>query len=288
MHNRPVNWMDNPNADRVKRVAQLAGRSAVRNRRQQFLVEGPQSATEAILAHLGRLNLSEQAAQMWPADNTIAEVYYTQHLSSTDRQLYNLVGQLNGRVFVAETSSAVLQAMSDAVVHQNIIVVANLPPVPLSPQREADLAGVLVRIQDPGNAGTIIRTADASGADYVVATSQTVDIYNPKTVRSTAGSLFHLPVYTQADLSTFVSTFLGQVFAADGAGDDTLDRIDTCILARPTAWLFGNEARGLAEHELALADRRVAVPLYGLAESLNVATAATICLYGSAMAQSIS
>src|SRR5699024_4665228 len=192
------------------------------------------------------------------------------------------------RVFVAETSSAVMQAMSDAVVHQNIVVVANLPSAPLSPQCEADLACVLVRIQDPGNAGTIIRTADASGADYVVATSQTVDFYNPKTVRSTAGSLFHLPVYTQTDLATFVSTFHGQTLAADGYGDYTLDRMETCVLANPTAWLFGNEARGLAEHELALADRRVAVPLYGLAESLNVATAATICLYASAMAQSIS
>jgi len=288
MHNRPVKVMDNPKADRVKRVVQLAGRSAVRNRRQQFLVEGPQSATEAIMAHLGRLNLSETAAQMWPADNTITEVYYTQQLSRTDRQLYNLVGQLNDRVFVAETSSAVMQAMSDAVVHQNIVVVANLPSAPLSPQCEADLACVLVRIQDPGNAGTIIRTADASGADYVVATSQTVDFYNPKTVRSTAGSLFHLPVYTQTDLATFVSTFHGQTLAADGYGDYTLDRMETCVLANPTAWLFGNEARGLAEHELALADRRVAVPLYGLAESLNVATAATICLYASAMAQSIS
>ena len=140
MHNRPVKVMDNPKADRVKRVVQLAGRSAVRNRRQQFLVEGPQSATEAIMAHLGRLNLSETAAQMWPADNTITEVYYTQQLSRTDRQLYNLVGQLNDRVFVAETSSAVMQAMSDAVVHQNIVVVANLPSAPLSPQCEADLS----------------------------------------------------------------------------------------------------------------------------------------------------
>src|SRR5699024_5121281 len=83
------------------------------------------------------------------------------------------------------------------------------------------------------------------------------------------------------------SMFSGQVFAADGYGDDTLDRVDTCVLARPTAWLFGNEARGLADQELALANHRVAVPLYGLAESLNVATAATICLYASAMAQSI-
>src|SRR5699024_11272796 len=95
MHHRPVTRMDNPNADRVKRVAQLAGRSAVRNRRQKFLVEGPQSATEALLAHLARLNLSEHSAQMWPADNTIPEVYYTQHFSTTDRQLYEFIGLAN-------------------------------------------------------------------------------------------------------------------------------------------------------------------------------------------------
>lgn len=285
MHERPVNWMDNPNAERVKRVAQLAGRSAVRNRRQQFLAEGPQSATEAIRAHLGLLTLSPAAASFWPEHHTVAEVYYTPRLASTHPEIQALIARLGRNVFVAETADEVLQAMSDAVVHQNIIAVINLPSGGEAPSPEAQLVAGLIRVQDPGNAGTIIRAADAAGADCVLATTQTVDVYNPKTVRSTAGSLFHLPVYTNVDLAQFIQDYQGQVLAADGYGDVMLDQADRSLLTEPTAWLFGNEARGLNSRELKLATARVAVPLYGLAESLNVATAATICLYSSAMAQ---
>lgn len=285
MHKRPVNMMDNPNAERVKRVAQLAGRSAVRNKRQQFLAEGPQSATEALRAHLGLLELSAATAGWWPVGQTVAEVYYTARLAQTSPVLYALIAQLESAVFVAETSHEVLQAMSDAVVHQNVIVVVNFPQINNQPASTAPLAAVMVRVQDPGNAGTIIRAADAAGADYVVTTPETVDIYNPKVVRSTAGSLFHIPVYTAIPLEQFVESFAGQVYAADGYGTRVLDAIDPAELRRPTAWLMGNESQGLSETELGLADQRVAVPLYGLAESLNVATAATICLYSSAMAQ---
>ena len=285
MTKRPVNLMENPHADRVKRVAQLAGRSAVRNRRRQFLAEGPQSATEAIRAHLGLLELSEPARLMWPAGQTVAEVYYTQRLITAQPELYALVEQLSNRVFVAETSDSVLQNMSDAVVHQDIIVVVNMPRSNVLPSQHADLVAGIVRVQDPGNVGTIIRAADASGADFALATPGTVDIYNPKTVRSTAGSIFHLPVYTRVNLEEFIASFHGQTWAADGYGEFVLDQTDTSVLNEPTTWLFGNEGQGLNQEELRLADQRVAVPLYGLAESLNVATAATICLYSSAMAQ---
>lgn len=286
MHSRPANLMDNPNADRVKRVAQLAGRSAVRNRRQQFLAEGPQSAGEAIQAHLGLLDLSSEAHKFWPKGRTVVEVYYTPELASRHPELMNFVQQLQPEVFVSETSGRVLQAMSDAVVHQNILAVVNLPSSDLAPPPTAQLIAGLVRLQDPGNAGTIIRTADAAGTDYVFTTQQTVDVFNPKVVRSTAGSLFHIPVYVDVDLQSFRSTYQHQILAADGYGDVRLDQTTTSVLSQPTAWLFGNEARGLDDDALALADARVAVPLYGLAESLNVATAATICLYSSAMAQS--
>ena len=285
MHYRPVNWMDNPNAERVKRVAQLAGRSAVRNRRKQFLAEGPQSAAEAIRAHLGLLEVSDSTAHFWPPGRTVAEVYYTEHLAISNPELSDLLGDLPPEVFVGKTSDSVLQAMSDAVVHQNIIAVVHLPAAHAVPSPHSQLVGALVRIQDPGNAGTIIRTADAAGADCIITTPQTVDIYNPKTVRSTAGSLFHLPVYTGVDLESYVQDFQGQIFAADGYGDVLLDQTKPTVLGRPTVWLFGNEARGLNDQELSCADHRVAVPLYGLAESLNVSTAATICLYSSAMAQ---
>jgi TrmH family RNA methyltransferase len=130
-----------------------------------------------------------------------------------------------------------------------------------------------------------------------------VDIYNPKAVRSTAGSLFHLPVVLGADVNELVALCKARgigVLAADGYGKLNLDRLQDENAARrlgastagsdyalenPTAWLFGNEAQGLSDDELALADHRVAVPVYGAAESLNLGTAATVCLYASARSQ---
>ena len=142
----------------------------------------------------------------------------------------------------------------------------------------------------------MIRAADAAGADAAVLTSESVDVHNPKVVRSTAGSLFHLPVVTGADLATTVADLRAAgllVLAADGAGtfdlDDLLDVAGSTEdgvpdLSRPTAWLFGNEAWGLRDEDRALADAVVRVPIRGRAESLNLATAATVCLYASARA----
>src|SRR5699024_5775268 len=157
-------------------------------------------------------------------------------------------------VFFAQTTDPVLQAMSDAVVHQNINAVLHQPTAQPAPRNDAQLVAGLVRIPGTCNARTIIQTADSAWADYVIAASRTDDIVKPKTVRSTAGSIFHLPVYTIVDLTTFVTDFPGQVFAADGYGDVVLDQTDVTVLSKPTAWLFGNEARGLNAEEVALAD----------------------------------
>ncbi len=142
-------------------------------------------------------------------------------------------------------------------------------------------------MRDPGNAGNVIRTADAAGADAVVLAGQSVDAYNPKTVRSTVGSLFHLPFAVEADPATAVRAAQARgltVLAADGAGEVDLFEAD---LAGPTAWLFGNEAWGLPAELAALADHRVAIPIHGRAESLNLSTAAAVCLYASARAQRV-
>jgi TrmH family RNA methyltransferase len=135
----------------------------------------------------------------------------------------------------------------------------------------------------------VLRTADAAGADAVIFADASVDIYNGKCVRASAGSLFHLPVVAGARLSDAVGELREaglRVLAADGAGTATLDDAKTrAALGAPTAWLFGNEAWGLPGDLLALADESVAVPIYGRAESLNLATAAAVCLYASASAQ---
>ena len=148
------------------------------------------------------------------------------------------------------------------------------------------LVAVLEEIRDPGNAGTILRAADATGADAVVFTGRTVDPYHPKVVRATTGSLFHLPHVVGVSLAEAAAVLRGaglQVLAADVAGEDLLAA--RAELARPTAWVFGNEAHGLDAERLALADRALRLPIYGAAESLNLATAASVCLYESAFAQ---
>lgn len=301
--------MTHPRAERVRSVARLAGRSA-RLRAGAFLVEGPQGCREALRAHLGRGPEGARAA--WPAGEVVREVYVSERLAQRDPELAALVeeaaafrpahpcasaGDDDGRapsarrLTVRRASDEVLTAMSDAVTGQGILIVAALPTsVTLDQVLAAEtvrLAAVLCRVQDPGNAGTILRAADAAGADAVLLTAGSVDPFNPKVVRSTAGSIFHLPVVTGLEAAEATAALRGaglQVWAADGYADHTLTSLSSERLAAPTAWLLGNEAQGLSAQERSLADQAVAVPLYGAAESLNVGTAATVCLYASAMA----
>lgn len=302
--------MTNPRAERVRSVARLAGRSA-RLKAGAFLVEGPQGCREALRAHLGRG--PEGARSAWPVGAVVREVYVSDRLAQRDPELAALVdeavslrpapssastgGNDDGRspaarrVIARRATDEVLTAMSDAVTGQGILIVAALPAsVALGQVLTAGavrLAAVLCRVQDPGNAGTILRAADAAGADAVLLTAGSVDPFNPKVVRSTAGSIFHLPVVAGLEATAAASALRAaglQVWAADGYGDHTLTSLAPERLAAPTAWLLGNEAQGLSAQERALADLPVAVPLYGAAESLNVGTAATVCLYASAMA----
>jgi RNA methyltransferase, TrmH family len=147
---------------------------------------------------------------------------------------------------------------------------------------------VCADVRDPGNAGSLLRCADAAGADAVVLAGRSVDPYNPKAVRASTGSLFHVPVTVAESVEETVAALKRAglaVLAADGAGDVSLDELDTPALRAPTAWVFGNEAWGLPDATSALADAVVRVPIYGRAESLNLATAAALCLYASARQQ---
>jgi TrmH family RNA methyltransferase len=147
---------------------------------------------------------------------------------------------------------------------------------------------ILEEVRDPGNLGTIIRVADSAGADAVILTGRSVDLYNPKVVRSTTGSLFHIPVVMDVELDAALAAVRGaglQVLAADMHGTPVPNVRASGGLDAPTAWLFGNEARGLSPEHVALADASVAVPIYGEAESMNLATAASVCIYESAFAQ---
>jgi TrmH family RNA methyltransferase len=180
--------------------------------------------------------------------------------------------------------------MADTVTPQGVVAVCRQFPVSVKDllSRDAKLVAILDEVRDPGNAGTIIRAADAAGADGVILTGKSVDAYNPKVVRSTTGSLFHVAVAQGGELDAAITAVKAaglQVLAADIAGEEI--PAVRGRLAQPTAWLFGNEAHGLTDESLQFADHVVRVPIYGHAESLNLATAASVCLYESAFAQRV-
>lgn len=181
-----------------------------------------------------------------------------------------------------------MRQLSDTVTPQGVVAVCKRLDHDLADLRDAKLVVICAQVRDPGNAGTVIRCADAFGADGVILTSGSVEIHNPKTVRSTVGSLFHLPIVTGiglADAVAHVKAMGMQVLAADGGGDQLDLLAADGGLSGPTAWIMGNEAWGLPVEDAELADRVVAVPMWGSAESLNLSSAAAICLYQTASAQ---
>ena len=179
--------------------------------------------------------------------------------------------------------------LSETVTPQGVVAVCDLLDQPLA----AVLAGrprlvaVLVGVTDPGNAGTVTRVADAAGADAVLFAGDSVDPHNGKAVRASTGSLFHLPIARDRSVEAVLSACRAaglRLVAADGYAPADLDEAEA-DLATPTAWVFGSEAHGLPDEVLAATDAAVRVPLYGRAESLNLATAAAVCLYASARVQ---
>ncbi|MEV0360478.1 RNA methyltransferase [Nocardia sp. NPDC050697] len=150
-------------------------------------------------------------------------------------------------------------------------------------ERAPALFAVPVEIAEPGNAGTLIRVADAVGVDGVVLAGDTVDPHNGKCVRASAGSLFHVPIARERDITAALDALSAAgvtLLATTARGELDLDDADP-VLAGPVAWLFGNEAHGLAPELAERADHRVRIPIRGRAESLNLAAAAAICLYAS-------
>ncbi len=190
-----------------------------------------------------------------------------------------------------QVDDAGLASLTETVTPQGVVAVCHFLEASLDTALAVapDLVVVCAHIRDPGNAGTVIRCADAAGAGLVVMAGESVDPYNGKAVRASVGSLFHLPVVSGVGVHDAVTAIRAaglQVLAADGAGAVDVDElVDGGQLSRRTAWLFGNEAWGLEPDTAALADQVVRLPIYGRAESLNLATAAAICLYTSARAQ---
>ena len=253
---------------RVVAARRLAKRS-FRGKERRFLAEGPQAVREA-MAHLVEVYVTPEAAVRHDGIVAAARAAGVPVLTATDE---------------------VVAEMSDTVTPQGIIGLCRFLDTPFEEVLRArpKLVAVLAHVRDPGNAGTVLRCADAAGAEAVVLTDASVDLYNPKAVRASVGSLFHLPVAVGVPMETVVDGLRGagvRLLAADGAGERDLDaELDEGTMGGPTAWIFGNEAWGLPEETRALADEVVRVPIHGRAESLNLATAAAVCLYASARAQ---
>lgn len=188
---------------------------------------------------------------------------------------------------VHEVTDRAAKALSDTVTPVGLIAVCEIPEVVLSEVLESPrLVAVAVETSDPGNAGTLIRLADAMGADALILSGDSVDPYNAKCLRASAGSIFALPVVQVPDTPELIAALRSaglQVLATTLDGETPLPSVD---LSLPTAWLLGSEAHGLAPAIAAAADAQVTIPMRGSAESLNVAAAAAICLYESAQALS--
>jgi RNA methyltransferase, TrmH family len=256
---------------RVKTARRLA-RRASRAEHRLFLAEGPQAVREALRV-----------------PGCVREVFAVPSAPAAQPDLH--AAATDAGVPWQPVDDAALASLTETVAPQGLVAVCRFLDEPLDEllARAPGLLAVCADVRDPGNAGTVIRCADAAGAGGVVLAGSSVDPYNGKVVRASVGSLFHLPIALEPGTADVVGALRAAgmtVLAADGAGDvDLDDAIDEGLLARRTAWLFGNEAWGLREEIAALADHRVRIPIHGAAESLNLATAAAVCLYASARAQ---
>ncbi|MDQ3616865.1 MAG: RNA methyltransferase [Actinomycetota bacterium] len=260
---------------RVKAARGLARRVS-RAQQRLFLAEGPQAVREAL-----------------DVDGCVVEVFAVPATAEQHREIFESAA--GSGVAWRHVDDAALGALTETVHPQGVVAVCRFLDRPLEHILHAGAGGrnrlvaVCADVRDPGNAGTVIRCADAAGAEAVVLAGCSVDPYNGKAVRASAGSLFHVRLAVEPDVSLAVDLLQRrglQVLAADGAGELTLDdAVDDGLLAGPTAWLFGNEAWGLPDEMAVLANHRVAIPIHGRAESLNLATAAAVCLYASARAQ---
>ncbi len=247
------------NSPHIARVKALIGSRGTKERKSagQFVAEGLQCAREALVSSRGP---------------RIETLYLTLSGRTKVETLTNL-DSLN----IVEVSDEVMKAMSETITPQGILAVCAIPntdlnSLPLNGKRKFIY---LSEIQDPGNAGTIIRSADAFGIDAIIASPGSVDLYSPKVVRSTAGSLWHTPVFEDVALTELLAMGL-QAFTLGANGNIDLPDLK---IEKDCVAIFGNEARGLATSQNTDAIEQVRIPMPGNAESLNLSAAATIVMY---------
>ncbi len=278
----------NPKAERIRRVAELADRKG-RKRSGRFMVEGPQSVRELLSC----------------CSDIVQDLYVEVRSSEPDAAFLNpTVAQMAGKAmqagaYVHKVTHQVMQQMSTDA--QGVLAVAGMQEFLDSMAIDGafdrkTMVAAFWQVRDPGNAGTVIRSADAAGCDGVVLVDDCVDIFNPKVIRSSAGSLFHLPILAMGTDEFFswcesrgLCVYAADVYGTDSRPPESLTGLIASpeSLAQDKAVLFGNEARGLTQEVLERTDRIVSIPIYGKAESLNLGTSAAVMLLSLAMSSHV-
>ena len=247
------------NSPHIGRVKALIGSRGVKERKAQglFVAEGLQCAREALVATKGP---------------RIETIYLTTSGRTRIEEDFDL-----SPFFVVDVSDDVMQQMSETISPQGVLALCKIPRYDLkdiTPNGKRKVI-YLSEVQDPGNAGTILRSADAFGMDAVITSPGSVDMYSPKVVRSTAGSLWHIPVFEGINLSEVID--LG--FSAISLGAKAQKRVDEVAISADVLAVFGNEARGLTTAQVIEGVDEVSIPMPGNAESLNLSAAASIVMY---------
>lgn len=274
MLNLRLDTIDNPRSQRVRTLVNLSRRS-FRLKQGLLLVEGPQACGELLRFYPEAVrDVYVEVGAPSPAIQVAREALaVTSWVHPVTRQVMKLFAP------AAQGIAATAQL--------SLLPSAKLPPAEVS--KEGAWA-VCARVQDPGNLGTIIRIADACGLSGVLALQGCADVSSPKVIRASAGSLFHLPVYSGAafsDLARLSEENDGCLVGLSGAAEIDLPTFTAAssATASPLFICLGNEAQGLSSEEIALCNETIAIPMWGKAESLNVATAAAIALHAIASAR---
>jgi TrmH family RNA methyltransferase len=245
----------------VRRLRRLVQKRSLRWSEGVCVIEGPDLVAAAL----------ESGAQF-------EAIYVDASEASSPKvvALTNKASDLGVRVFALE--SGVLDKVADAQTPQPVLAAVRFAPKDVNDIASGGLVLVVHDLKDPGNAGTIIRSADAAGTSAVIFTGQSVDPYNPKTLRATAGSIFHLEVYVATLVSTLAhfSSSGAQTLATVVRGGTSYRDVDFTV---PTVVVIGNEAEGLSEEVIAMCDRSISIPMAGRSESLNAGVAASLIAF---------
>ena len=247
------------NSPHVVRVKALIGSRGVKERKAagQFVAEGMQCAREGL-----KPNSRPRIETLYLTNNGRSKVEEVSDLSALN---------------VVDVSDEVMKEMSETITPQGILAVCTIPQVTFD---SISLNGsrrfiYLSEVQDPGNAGTILRSADAFAMDAVITSPGSVDMYSPKVVRSTAGSLWHIPVFESVPLQELLDLGMN-AFSLGAEGSKNLSQYQ---MSGDTLAVFGNEARGLSTEQNVDSIDVVSIPMPGNAESLNLSAAASIVMY---------